>query len=145
MPHNFPKVKMRIEDICRAYNVGLCYVSGSQSGIGKALLEGRKIGVKYPESDLDFAVAFLDPPEDNLRVYGALSLDIQELVSPHRADLLFLHKKEVITDGLSKRLIQMADYRNRLVHFYHEVTDRELHDIIKENLGMGKGIKVEPR
>lgn len=28
----------------------------------------------------------------------------------------------------------MAGYRNRLVHFYHEVTDKELYSILKNNL-----------
>lgn len=33
-----------------------------------------------------------------------------------------------------ERLKLMAGYRNRLVHFYHEVTDRELYLILKNNL-----------
>jgi uncharacterized protein YutE (UPF0331/DUF86 family) len=43
--------------------------------------------------------------------------------------------KGVITQDLASRLIIMAGYRNRLVHFYHMVTDRELYDIVKGNLG----------
>lgn len=34
-----------------------------------------------------------------------------------------------------KRLVEMAKYRNRLVHFYAEVTPAELYRIIKEDLG----------
>jgi uncharacterized protein len=89
-------MKMTIENICNAYNIGLCYLFGSQVGIGKDLLEGKIIEVKDPESDIDFAVAFLEPPVNNLKAYAALSLDIQELVSPHRADLLFLHEVDHI-------------------------------------------------
>lgn len=33
------------------------------------------------------------------------------------------------------KLEEMADYRNRLVHFYAEVTPEELYKIIRENLG----------
>ena len=40
----------------------------------------------------------------------------------------------VITKQHAERLKLMAGYRNRLVHFYHEVNDRELHSIIKNNL-----------
>ena len=40
----------------------------------------------------------------------------------------------VVTKGLAERLKLMAGYRNRLIHFYHEVTDRELFSIIKNNL-----------
>ena len=32
-------------------------------------------------------------------------------------------------------LSQMADYRNRLVHFYAEVTPEEIYKILKNNLG----------
>ena len=40
----------------------------------------------------------------------------------------------VVTKELSEVLIAMAGYRNRMVHFYREVTPQELHLIIKENL-----------
>lgn len=40
----------------------------------------------------------------------------------------------VITAGLSENLRLMAGYRNRLVHLYHEVTNRELFSITQNNL-----------
>jgi len=40
----------------------------------------------------------------------------------------------VVTKNLAERLKLMAGYRNRLIHFYHEVTDRELFLIVKNNL-----------
>ncbi|MBI3584388.1 MAG: DUF86 domain-containing protein [Nitrospinae bacterium] len=40
----------------------------------------------------------------------------------------------VITKEQAERLKLMAGYRNRLVHFYHEVTDKELFSILKSNL-----------
>lgn len=89
-------MKRTIENICKAYNIGICYLFGSQAEIGKDLLEGKKVEVTDPESDIDFAVAFLEPPENNLKAYAALSLDIQELVTPHKADLLFLHEVDHI-------------------------------------------------
>jgi len=45
-----------------------------------------------------------------------------------------LNNTGVITKGLAERLKLMAGYRNRLVHFYHEVTDKELFSIVKNNL-----------
>ena len=48
------------------------------------------------------------------------------------ARLLARHK--VISKGLSKKLVLMAGYRNRMVHFYHEVTDEELYTILTTNL-----------
>ncbi len=40
----------------------------------------------------------------------------------------------IITKGHAERLRLMAGYRNRLIHFYHEVTDKELYLILKNNL-----------
>jgi uncharacterized protein YutE (UPF0331/DUF86 family) len=40
----------------------------------------------------------------------------------------------VVTKDLSERLKLMAGYRNRLIHFYHEITDKELFFIVRNNL-----------
>ena len=40
----------------------------------------------------------------------------------------------VVTKTLAERLKLMAGYRNRLIHFYHEITDRDLFLIVKNNL-----------
>lgn len=45
-----------------------------------------------------------------------------------------LGEKEVITKELSGVLQEMAGYRNRIVHFYREVTPEELYDIVVNNL-----------
>ena len=45
-----------------------------------------------------------------------------------------LGDRGVITKQLAERLRLMAGYRNRLVHFYHEVNDKELYLITKSNL-----------
>jgi len=45
-----------------------------------------------------------------------------------------LVEKEIVTSTLDKKLIQMAGYRNRLVHFYHQVTAEELYDIMQKDL-----------
>lgn len=37
-------------------------------------------------------------------------------------------------DFAEKKLVSMAGYRNRLVHFYAEITPEEMHGILKENL-----------
>lgn len=41
---------------------------------------------------------------------------------------------EVITNQLAEKLKLMAGYRNRLIHFYHEVTEKELYLIVKNNI-----------
>ncbi|MCX7793381.1 MAG: DUF86 domain-containing protein [Thermodesulfovibrionales bacterium] len=40
----------------------------------------------------------------------------------------------IIPEEFAQRLRLMAGYRNRLVHFYHEVTDEEIYRIIQDNL-----------
>ncbi|MCC7201301.1 MAG: DUF86 domain-containing protein [Nitrospirae bacterium] len=44
-----------------------------------------------------------------------------------------LGKRKVISEGLSEVLIKMAGYRNRMVHFYREITPLELYQIVKTN------------
>jgi len=45
-----------------------------------------------------------------------------------------LRNMKVIAKELAEKLKLMAGYRNRLVLFYHEVTDKELFLIVKNNL-----------
>ena len=82
----------KIEKICKKYNVALCYLFGSQQSVGMAILEGKQFEMEDHEADIDFAVLFLKPPKNTLETYAHLSLDLQELVTPLRADLLFLQE-----------------------------------------------------
>lgn len=81
-----------VEKICKKYNIALCYLFGSQQNKGKSLLEGKQVEMVDAESDIDFAVLFRRRPENTLETYASLSLDLQELVSTFKADLLFLHE-----------------------------------------------------
>lgn len=55
----------------------------------------------------------------------------------------------IVSGPLSEKLHQMAGYRNRLVHFYHEITNEELYEILQTDLSdieeflhqMGKFLK----
>lgn len=46
-----------------------------------------------------------------------------------------LGELKVVDQDISEKLVQMAGYRNRLVHLYNLVTDEELYHIIKNDLG----------
>lgn len=81
-----------IIDICERYDIALCYLFGSQKKQGFACLEGAKIVVEDPESDIDFAVSFISEPENAVNTYAKLSMDLGEIVFPFQADLLFLHE-----------------------------------------------------
>jgi len=45
-----------------------------------------------------------------------------------------LGNKGVVTKAYSEKLIKMAGYRNRLVHFYKEINHEELYSILKKDL-----------
>lgn len=82
----------KIEQIGKSYGIALCYLFGSKATEGLRLLKGERVEPEDPESDIDFGVLFIKLPEDPLKTYALLSLEFQELVSPFRADLLFLHE-----------------------------------------------------
>ena len=82
----------QIEEIAKKYDLALCYIFGSQKEKGEALLKGKQIKITDPESDIDFAVLFTTVPKNSLEVYASLILQLQDLVSPFKADLLFLHE-----------------------------------------------------
>jgi len=58
-----------------------------------------------------------------------------EKIIEYKEIALFLGREKVIPLELSQKLIPIAGYRNRLVHFYHEISDKELYEIIKKDLG----------
>ena len=45
-----------------------------------------------------------------------------------------LVEKKIVSDDAKTKLMQMAGYRNRMVHFYDEVTPEELYQIVHEDL-----------
>lgn len=45
-----------------------------------------------------------------------------------------LKETGVLTGDQAATLLRLAGYRNRLVHFYHEVSDRELYEICSRQL-----------
>lgn len=45
-----------------------------------------------------------------------------------------LANNNFVSGGLGKKLIQMSGYRNRMVHFYSMITEKELYEILRDNL-----------
>jgi len=45
-----------------------------------------------------------------------------------------LGESGVISKPLMRKLMEMAGYRNRITHFYHEITDEEIYEIIQNDL-----------
>lgn len=53
-----------------------------------------------------------------------------DLAQEYKAIARGLAQERIVRDDVGVTLVRMAGYRNRLVHFYHEVTTEELHDIV---------------
>ena len=53
----------------------------------------------------------------------------------YRDVAILLAEREVLDEGEEKIFVQMAGYRNRLIHFYHEVSPAELYRVCVEDLG----------
>lgn len=111
----------KINDICKKYNIALCYLFGSQSEVGMAILEGKKVELEDPEADIDFAVLFIRPPENSLKTYVSLSLELQGLVSPFKADLLFLHEADHLIQFEAIKGINIYSLSENFREAYEEI------------------------
>ena len=57
-------------------------------------------------------------------------------VDEYKKMAIEMGKQKIIPkDFAEKTLFKMAGYRNRLTHFYFEVTPKEMYEIVKNNLG----------
>ncbi|MBI3399097.1 MAG: DUF86 domain-containing protein [Deltaproteobacteria bacterium] len=59
--------------------------------------------------------------------YGFKELEYKKIA-------LELGERGVVDKEYAATLLEMAGYRNRMVHLYHEVTPHELYDILKNHL-----------
>ncbi|ODA43291.1 hypothetical protein THER_1990 [Thermodesulfovibrio sp. N1] len=62
------------------------------------------------------------------KTYGFKELEYKKIAKE-------LGNRGVVTEELSDKLFMMAGYRNRMVHFYSEITPLELFQIFNNNLG----------
>jgi uncharacterized protein YutE (UPF0331/DUF86 family) len=56
-------------------------------------------------------------------------------VSEYKEIATRLREYEVLSDAEAALLLKMAGYRNRMVHFYHQISPRELYHICARDLG----------
>jgi uncharacterized protein YutE (UPF0331/DUF86 family) len=62
------------------------------------------------------------------KTYGFKELEYKKIAKE-------LGNRGVVTEELSDKLFMIAGYRNRMVHFYSEITPLELFQIFNNNLG----------
>lgn len=89
------KKKELLQAITEKYNIGIVYLFGSQAEIGKRYIEGYDI-MPDASSDLDIAVVFRERPENEIKAYGLIYLDLSKLFDPFEIDLVFLHELNAI-------------------------------------------------
>ena len=61
------------------------------------------------------------------RIPGATATQYKEIATK-------LLENKIISAEFSERLVEMAKYRNRIVHFYAKITQEELYKLINEDL-----------
>ncbi len=57
-----------------------------------------------------------------------------ELAKEYKGIALGLGERQIVSRQLSAILVEMAGYRNRLVHLYHMVSNVELYSIVHNNI-----------
>ncbi len=57
-----------------------------------------------------------------------------ELATEYKSIARGLGEKKIISEALQNKLVEMAGYRNRLVHLYHMMNDEELYEILQKDL-----------
>lgn len=57
-----------------------------------------------------------------------------ELAKEYKGIAVGLGRKKVVTTDMSCKLVEMAGYRNRMVHLYHQIGEEELYDLVQNHL-----------
>lgn len=124
-------------------------------GINKILIQQRLLMLKEYVQQLE-ALADIDKEEfcqDSIKAAAAESYlrralevvfdigrhilaksGLPDLAMEYKSIARGLAQQNIVPEDLGKKLIQMAGYRNRMVHLYHRVTEEELYEIISNDL-----------
>lgn len=121
---NFEKINSRIfyieESLKNLYEI---------KNKGKETFLNDPILISAAESNIRRA---LEAIFDIARHILAKSYGYKDLEYKQMAKLLV--KEQVLSESYLSTLIKMVGYRNRLVHFYFEITPEELWEILENNL-----------
>ena len=113
-----------LEQICNAMGVSILYAFGSRAREIYDWLEARRPHLSPGPSDVDIGAR----AAAGTTWLARASANIKEIATR-------LKDRQVLTDDEADVLFQMAGYRNRLVHLYHELTPDELYRIYADRLG----------
>ena len=83
-------------------------------------MQREHVSLTDSESDIDFAVLFKEIPNNHLDAYARLSLDLQDLMSPFKADLLFLYEVDHLIQLEAIRGINVYSFDDTFRETYEE-------------------------
>jgi len=66
-----------------------------------------------------------------------------ELSSEYKSIAKGLGDRGIVSQELQAKLLQMAGYRNRLVHLYHMIDSEELYEILRQDLADIENFVIE--
>ncbi|MFW9916763.1 MAG: DUF86 domain-containing protein [Candidatus Thorarchaeota archaeon] len=111
------------------------WVRDMLAGIRDLAFDDRQI---FQEDDRNFAAAesYLRRALEALLDLGRhiLAKGFATPVAEYKDIARHLLKEGVLSDEVAKRLVKLAGYRKRMVHFYHEITKEELFKICCQEL-----------
>lgn len=89
----------KLADLCRRHGIALVYLFGSQAQVGLKILQGEKVVINDPLTDLDVGVLTERPlgqPRKRSKFYAALYNDLEDLFKPLRLDLVLLEENHSV-------------------------------------------------
>lgn len=73
------------------------------------------------------------------KIYGLGALEYKEVAR-------LAGEKELVTDAeLKRRFIEIAGFRNRLTHYYHEITPEEVYAVVTQDIADLEALREELR
>jgi len=66
--------------------------------------------------------------------YHLISMNKMRLPRDYADSFRILNEKGIISDDLTKRLVLMTRFRNRLVHIYWAIDDEFIYEILRNNI-----------
>lgn len=138
-------ITQSINDIADKYGILSIYLFGSQADNGRRYMEGNNV-IPDPLSDLDVAVAFVNPSADIMKNYGPLYREFSNIFVLFNIDLVFMHevnslfqyeiikgiriyeKDETLVDEYEERIMKRAGD----LQYTKRILDKEIMEAIED-------------
>lgn len=125
------------------YPLNLELIEARLDDMKEAVLELEQLREVPMEDFLDEGELYLPAAENYLRkalqamlkcVSQALSRIPGAKLGEYKENARQLGKFGIISEELTRKVVKMAGYRNRMIHFYYEIAPEEIYEIIQNDL-----------